>query len=82
MNIHFHYHGSAYEADLSKQEDDTILVLFDNNQLGQKFGSSLPFYVKNKTVEFNNCNRCHSDLFALNSSISKAIEEQCEELLS
>jgi hypothetical protein len=41
----------------------------------------MPFYVKNRKVAFDNPNRSHSDLFALNSSISKAIAEQCKEIL-
>ena len=80
MYIHFIYHGTTYKAGLSKQEDDKILVSFDDKNLEKEFGSSLPFYVKGKSVEFHTPNLCHSDLFALNSSISKAIKEQCLEL--
>ncbi len=81
MYIHFDYKGSTYNADLTKENDEKILVSVDN-QLGKVFGTTHSFFVKDKSVEFNTPNRCHSDLFALNSSISRAIAEQCQELLS
>lgn len=81
MNINFNYHGSTYKADLAKQGENKIIVLLNNNSLEKQFGSSLPFYIHNHTVEFNTLNRSHSDLYALNSIVSKAIREQCRELL-
>lgn len=81
MYIHFNYHGSEYEADLSKQSEEQVVVLLSNNDLEKQFGSSLPFYIKNKSVSFNTLNRSHSELYALNSTISKAISEQCKDLL-
>lgn len=80
MHINFTYHGTTYKAGLSKLEDDKILVSLDDKTLEKEFGSPLPFYLKNKSIEFHTSNLCHSDLFALNSSISKAIKEQCVEL--
>ena len=81
MYIHFNYHGAAYKADLAKQSDEQIIVLFNDSDLEKQFGSSLPFYIKNKLVGFNTLNRSHSELYALNSTISKAIAEQCKDLL-
>lgn len=81
MNINFNFHGSAYKAGLDKQGPDKILVLLDDNNLEKQFGHSLPFYIQNSTISFDNLNRSHSDLFALNSTISKAIVEQCKEIL-
>ena len=81
MHIHFDFKGSTYQADLTKDGSEIIHVSFDN-QLGKEFGATHTFFVKDRSVEFNTPNRCHSDLFALNSSISKAIAEQCEELLT
>lgn len=80
MHINFTYHGTTYKAGLSKLENDKILVLLDDKNLEREFGSTLPFYLKDKTIEFHTSNLCHSDLFALNCSISKAIREQCVEL--
>ncbi|MEJ7684836.1 MAG: hypothetical protein WKG06_44720 [Segetibacter sp.] len=82
MYINFNYHGSTYKADLAKQPEGKIIVLLNDNDLEKQFGSSLPFYVENKSVNFNISNRSHSELYALNSSISKAISEQCKDLLS
>lgn len=81
MYINFNYHGSTYKADLAKQPEGKIIVLLNDNFLEKQFGSALPFYIENKSVNFNNLNRSHSDLYALNSSISKAISEQCKDLL-
>jgi hypothetical protein len=81
MNINFNYHGSTYMADLARQGNDKIVVQFDNTELKKQFGTSLPFYIRDKSVEFDILNKCHSDLFALNSSISKAIREQCSDML-
>jgi hypothetical protein len=81
MKINFNYHGSTYNAGLAKQGENKLLVQFKDKELEQQFGTSMPFYVKNKTVGFDIQNRSHSDLFALNSSISKAISEQCQEIL-
>jgi hypothetical protein len=82
MYINFNYHGSTYKAGLAKQPEGKILVLLNDNELGKQFGSTLPFYVENKSVNFNILNRSHSELYALNSSISKAISEQCKDLLA
>ncbi len=81
MYIHFNYHGSSYEAGLAKQPEGKIVVLLNDNDLEKQFGSSLPFYVEDKSVNFNTLNRCHSELYALNSTISKAISEQCQDIL-
>ena len=81
MYISFNYHGSTYKAGLAKQPEGKILVLLNGNDLEKQFGSALPFYIKNKSVNIENPNRSHSDLYALNSSISKAISEQCKDLL-
>lgn len=81
MYINFSFHGSIYKADLSQQGNDKIVVKLKDENLGKQFGTSLPFYVQNHSVEFDILNRSHSDLFALNSSISKAISEQCREIL-
>ena len=82
MYINFNYQGSTYKAGLAKQPEGKIIVLLNDNELGKKFGSTLPFYVENKSVNFNILNRSHSELYALNSSISKAISEQCKDLLA
>ena len=81
MYINFSYHGSTYKAGLAKQPEGKITVLLNDDDLEKRFGSALPFYIKNKTVKFDNPNRSHSELFALNSYISKAILEQCKDLL-
>jgi len=81
MYINFNYHGSTYKAGLAKQQEGKIVVLLNDNNLEKKFGPALPFYIKNKSVNFDTPNRSHSDLYALNSSISKAISEQCVDLL-
>ncbi len=81
MYINFNYHGSTYKAGLAKQQEGKIIVLLNDNDLEKQFGSSLPFYIENKSVNFNILNRSHSELYALNSSISKAISEQCKDLL-
>ena len=72
MNIHFNFHGSEYKAGLTKEENDKLRVLFNDQTLEKQFGHSLNFYVKDKSVSFETPNRCHSDLFALNS-ICKAL---------
>lgn len=82
MNIHFNFHGSTHKADLAKKGEDKIEVLFKDDDLGKQFGNSLPFFIQDRSVKFNILNRCHSDLYALNSSISKAISEQCREILA
>lgn len=81
MNIHFNFHGSAYKAGLARQGKNKIEVQLKDDTLEKQFGRTLPFYIENKSVSFNILNRSHSDLYALNSTISKAISEQCEELL-
>lgn len=81
MNIQFNFHGSTYKAGLAKRGDDKIEVLINDDTLGKQFGTSLPFYIKNKSVNFDILNLSHSDLYALNSSISKAISEQCAAIL-
>jgi hypothetical protein len=80
MYISFNFHGSTYRADLAKQDDNKIVVLFDDEGLEKQFGS-LPFYIQDHSVEFNTLNPCHSDLYALNSTVSKAISEQCKDIL-
>ena len=82
MYIHFNYHGSTYKAGLAKQPEGKIIVLLNDNNLEKQFGSALPFYIKNSSVNFDTLNRSHSELYALNSSISKAISEQCKDLLA
>lgn len=81
MNINFNYHGSAYKADVAKQPEGEIVVLLNDGDLEKQFGSSLPFYVTNHSVSFHALNRSHSELYALNSTISKAIAEQCQDIL-
>lgn len=81
MNLHFNFHGSTYKAGLAKQGDNKLEVKIKDERLKKQFGSSLPFYIENKSVNFNILNRSHSDLYALNSSISKAISEQYNEIL-
>jgi len=81
MYINFQFHGSTYKAGLAKQGKNKIVVLLNDDGLEKRFGSSLPFYVDDKSVGFNTLNRSHSELYALNSSISKAIAEQCREIL-
>lgn len=81
MHIQFNYHGSTYKAGLAKQPEGKITVLFNDDVLEKQFGSSLLFYVENKSVNFNTSNRSHSELYALNTTISKAISEQCKDLL-
>ena len=81
MYINFNYHGSTYKAGLAKQGDNKLEVKINDDKLEKQFGTSLPFYIENKSVGFNTFNRSHSDLYALNSSISKAIAEQCTEIL-
>ncbi len=81
MYINFNYHGSTYKADLAKQPEGKIIVLLNDNNLEKQFGSVLPFYVKNKSVNFDTFNLAHSELYALNSSISRAISEQCKDLV-
>lgn len=80
MNIQFNFHGSTYKAGLSKRGENKLEVLMSDKSLEKKFGASLPFYIENKSVSFNNPNKSHSDLYALNSSISKAISEQCVDM--
>ena len=82
MYINFNYHGSTYKAGLAKQPEGKIVVLLNDGDLEKQFGSSLPFYIEDKAVNFNILNQFHSDLYALNSSISKAISEQCKDLLT
>lgn len=81
MNIHFNYHGTTYNAGLAKQGDNRLEVKIKDDNLGKQFGRTLPFYIENKSVNFNILNRSHSNLYALNSSISKAIAEQCNDIL-
>jgi len=81
MNIHFNFHGSTYKAGLARQGDNKLVVRFNDHNLEKQFGSTLPFYIENRSVNFKILNRSHSDLYALNSSISKAIKEQCTEIL-
>jgi hypothetical protein len=81
MNISFKFHGSVYKADLAKQGENKLVVQINDDGLEKQFGSTLPFYIDNKSVGFDTLNRSHSDLYALNSSISRAISEQCQEIL-
>lgn len=81
MHISFNYHGSTYKAGLARQDNNKIVVMFNDDDLEKQFGASLPFYVQDKSVGFETLNRSHSDLFALNSTISRAICEQCKEIL-
>jgi hypothetical protein len=81
MNIQFKYHGSTYKARLAKQGENKLEVKIKDNSLEKQFGSTLPFYIENKSVNFQTLNRSHSDLYALNSSISRAIVEQHREIL-
>lgn len=81
MNIHFNFHGSTYKAGLAKRGDNRIEVLIKDSKLEKQFGPRHPFYIKNKSVNFDILNRSHSDLYALNSCISKAISEQCADML-
>ena len=81
MNIQFNFHGSTYKAGLAKQGENEIQVKIKDNRLEKQFGSCLPFYIENKSVNFKSPNRSHSDLYALTSSISRAIVEQHQEIL-
>ena len=81
MYIHFHFNGSTYKANLAKKGDNNLEVQIYDDELGKQFGGSLPFYIEDDSVNFNIFNRSHSDLYALNSSISKAISEQCNDIL-
>jgi len=81
MNLHFNFHGSTYRAGLAKQGDNKLEVKIKDEKLSKQFGGSLPFFIENKSVNFDILNRSHSDLYALNSSISKAIAEQHNEIL-
>lgn len=81
MYIQFNYHGSTYKAGLAKQSENKVLVLLEDEDLEKQFGSSLSFYIENKAVNFETANRSHSELFALNATISKAISEQCKDIL-
>ena len=80
MYIHFDYQGVTYKAAFSKKEENKILVILEDENLGKEFGSSMYFYINNKNIEFHNSNKSHSDLFALNISISKALNEHLAEL--
>lgn len=81
MHINFNYHGSVYNADVAKQPEGKIIVLFNDVELEKRFGPSLPLYVEDKSTGFNYLNRSHTELYALNSSISKAVADQCSGLL-
>ena len=81
MYIHFNFHGSTYQAGLAKKGDNKIEVEIKDQYLEKQFGASHPFYIENSAVKFNNPNRSHSDLYALNATILKAIKEQCKDLL-
>jgi hypothetical protein len=81
MNIQFNFHGFTYKAGLAKQGDNRLEVLLEDEMLEKQFGHSLPFYIENRSVIFDTFNRSHSDLYALNASISKAIAEQCSGML-
>lgn len=81
MNLHFNFHGSTYKAGLARQGDNKLEVSIKDERLKKQFGGSLPFFIRNKSVDFDIQNRSHSDLYALNSSISKAITEQFNEIL-
>ncbi len=81
MYINFNYHGSVYKAGLAQQPEGKIVVLLNDDDLEKQFGSSLPFYIENRSVNFDTLNRSHSELYAFNSLLSKAIAEQCKELL-
>lgn len=81
MNINFDFHGSPYTAFLNRHDDKIILVQFDGCELEKKFGKSLPFHIENKEISFDIQNLSHSELYELNTTISKAITEQCIEML-
>jgi len=81
MHIQFNFHGSTYKAGLAKKGEKDLEVRIKDNRLEKQFGSSLPFYIENKSVNFKILNRSHSDLYALNSTISNAIKEQHKEIL-
>jgi len=81
MNIQFNFHGSTYKAGLAKKGDNKLEVKIKDNKLEKQFGTTLPFFIENKSVNFEIYNRSHSDLYALNSSISRAIREQYKHIL-
>jgi hypothetical protein len=81
MNLQFKFHGSTYKAGLSRKSDNKLEVKIKDEKLKNQFGSPLPFFIENKSVNFDILNKSHSDLYALNSSISKAIAEQYNEIL-
>lgn len=81
MHIDFQFHGSRYSAGLRKKDDKMLLVEFENQELKTQFGPSLPFKVENHDVDFDILNLAHSELYELNSTISRAIKEQCADML-
>jgi len=81
MDINFNYHGSTYKAGLAKQTEGKIIVLFNDADLEKQFGSSLPFYIQDHSVNFYMPNPAHSELYVLNSSISRAINDQYHDFL-
>ncbi len=81
MNINFQFHGSLFNAGITLKDEKSLIVEFDNLELTRQFGPSLPFFVENRSVNFNTFNQGHSELYELNSTISKAIAEQCADIL-
>ena len=81
QSINFNFRGTVHKAILEKDENNRLVVSLKNDHLETQFGAYLPFYVEDKNVAFETPNKCHSDLYALNSTISRAIAEQCGELL-
>jgi hypothetical protein len=81
MYINFNYKGSAYRANLAKEDGNKIVVKLNDNYLGKHFGSAFYFYINNEKVGFKSLNPSHSELFALQSTIKNAIVEQAKDLL-
>lgn len=74
MYIIFEYRGNNYKAILNRTNKVAFQVTIEDDNLGKEFGKTLHFQLSNNVVEFQNSNRCHSNLYALKSSISKAIQ--------
>lgn len=80
MNINFQFHGSLFSADITRTDEKSLIVEFENMELARQFGPKLPFFVDNHSVNFDIVNLGHSELYELNTTISKAISEQCAEI--
>ena len=81
MKVNFNYRGANYNAAIIEQDEHKLVISLKDKELDKEFGETMPFFVENKKVGFNNSNRSHSELYALSSSISNAINEQCEAIL-